>query len=77
MNLEFRLSYQNNDNQNCDFHVIFDNKITDDSIKMFLSNLTVNISGLDKKANKMESDDFKISVVDYATLLDTLEDESL
>ena len=36
LNLEFRLSYQNKDKNNCDLHIVFSNDVTKQTINKFL-----------------------------------------
>jgi len=77
LNLELRLTYQNNEDQNCDFHIIFDNKIEKSLLKSFLANLSVKIWRTEKKANQISWDELKTWVVEFQELLQKLEDESL
>ena len=76
LNLELRLTYQNKEDQCCDIHIIFNNKLG--NIDSFLNNLTIKINGLSKKANTLSSqDDFVNGTVEFDHLVETLEDESL
>lgn len=76
LNLELRLTYQNKEDQCCDIHIIFNNKL--ENIDCFLSNLTIKINGQSKKANTLSSqDDFVNGTVEFDHLVETLEDESL
>ena len=77
LNLELRLAYQNNEDQNCDFHIIFDNKIEISLLQSFLANLSVKIWRTEKKANQISWDELKTWVVEFQELLQKLEDESL
>lgn len=76
LNLELRLTYQNKEDQCCDIHIIFNNKL--ENIDCFLSNLTIKINGQSKKANTLSSqDDFVNGTVEFDHLVETLEEESL
>lgn len=76
LNLELRLTYKNKEDQCCDIHIIFNNKL--ENIDCFLSNLTIKINGQSKKANTLSSqDDFVNGTVEFDHLVETLEDESL
>lgn len=78
LNLEIRLAYQNKDDDCCDFHIIFDNTLHKDQIKIFLNNLDVNIDGRNKKASMLaSSDDFLKGTVELDDIKKVIEDESL
>lgn len=78
LNLEIRLTYQNKDDDCCDFHVVFDNNLKKEQIKLFLNNLNVNVEGHDKKASVLESsDDYLKSTIELDEIINKLEDESL
>lgn len=78
MNLEVRLSSNNDEFQPIDYHIIFSDKLQVDVIKNFLSNLEVIVNGKTKKANSLNSNEIrKSAIVDFKKLIDTLEDESL
>ncbi|MFP6218376.1 TrlF family AAA-like ATPase [Helicobacter pylori] len=76
-NLEVRLDYQNKEDQCLDFHIIFSDKVSSGSIKMFLSNMEATIGGTEKKLADLEKDDFDKAVVNFDQLLECLEKESL
>lgn len=78
-NLELRLSYQNKEDDCCDIHVIFDNNLSNERIKDFLTNLKLNLNGTVIKAKDISnySDGFTKATVEFDNLLSTLEDESL
>lgn len=53
-NLEVRLDYKNNRNECLDFHIIFSDKVSSGSIKMFLSNMEATIGGTKKQLASLE-----------------------
>lgn len=78
LNLELRLAYQNKDDDCCDFHIIFDNSLQEEQIKMLLNNLDVTLNGQTRKACLLESkSELENSVVELDTLIETLENASL
>lgn len=78
LNLELRLSYQNKEDDCTDIHVIFDNNLTDENIKDFLTNLKLNLNGKEVKAKDISTNnDFTKATVEFDNLLNTLNDESL
>lgn len=78
LNLELRLAYQNKYDDCCDFHIIFDNSLQEEQIKMLLSNLDVTLNGQTRKACLLESkSELENSVVELDTLIETLENASL
>jgi energy-coupling factor transporter ATP-binding protein EcfA2 len=78
LNLELRLTYQNKEDECCDLHIIFDNTLEHDKIRQFLDNLTINVLGTEKKANNLKTnDDFTKGVVEFVSLVETLNDKSL
>ncbi len=78
LNLELRLSYQNKEDDCSDIHIIFDNNLTADNIKDFLTNLKVNYNGTEIKAKDIsDQEEFKKATVEFDNLIDTLNDESL
>ncbi|MBD5434783.1 MAG: hypothetical protein HDR35_10905 [Treponema sp.] len=78
MNLEFRLTYRNKDDDLCDFHIIFDNKLETSTIKKFLSNLDVNIGDSTKKASELSSSDIKQQgCIDFNKTMDLLSQEAI
>jgi len=78
LNLELRLDYQNKDDENLDFHVIFSDEVSKQDIETFLQNISANVQGNNKKlANLATQDDFKYAVVSFDELLKNLNDESL
>lgn len=77
LNLELRLSYTNNNNDCCDFHVIFDNKLTKEDISRFLSNLNINLSGTQIKAIDIDSSGMERANVELDELMNRLNEKSL
>lgn len=78
LNLELRLDYQNKEDDCLDLHVVFSNTITKEQINKFLNNMTVNVSGNDKKLVDVNtSDDFKKAVVNFEKLLICLNEDSI
>ncbi|RVY22511.1 ATPase [Helicobacter pylori] len=76
-NLEVRLDYKNNRNEYLDFHIIFSDKVSSGSIKMFLSNMEATIGGTKKQLASLEKKDCSKAVVNFDQLLECLEKESL
>ncbi len=76
-NLEVRLDYKNNRNECLDFHIIFSDKVSSGSIKMFLSNMEATIGGTKKQLASLEKKDCSKAVVNFDQLLECLEEESL
>ena len=56
-NLEFRLTYQNAEDDLCDYHIIFSPDLPDDKIRSFLQNLTVIIGQTNKKASELSEEE--------------------
>jgi energy-coupling factor transporter ATP-binding protein EcfA2 len=78
LNLELRLSYQNNDRNCCDIHVLFDNNLGKNEINRFLDNLSVDVDGEEKKAHALTTqNDFQKGVVEFDKLLNILKDPAL
>ena len=78
LNLEIRLTYQNKEDDCCDFHIIFDNGLEKDTINLFLSNLNVLVEGHLKKASKIESsNDYLKGVIELDEIINKIKDESL
>ncbi|WP_298971397.1 hypothetical protein [uncultured Psychrobacter sp.] len=77
LNLELRLSYTNNNNDCCDFHVVFDNKLMKEDISRFLSNLNINLNGTQIKAIDIDSSSIKRANVELDELMDRLNEKSL
>ncbi len=78
LNLELRLDYQNKEDDCLDFHVIFSNKVRKENIERFLSNMTVNINGIEKKLIDISNpNDFKFAVVSFDKLVHQLNEESI
>lgn len=78
LNLEMRLSYQNKEYDCCDFHIIFDNLLEKENVNMFLSNLDIIVQGQKQKAYVVKGREcLKNCVVEFDTLLKTIENESL
>ncbi len=76
-NLEVRLDYKNNKNEFLDFHIIFSDEILSDNIKRFLSDMEATIDGTKKRLADLEKNDFNKAVVNFDSLLECLEEESL
>lgn len=77
-NLEIRLAYQNKEDQCCDLHILFSDKIDDSQIKKFLANLTVKVNGKEKKADELSSkEEYVSATVEFDYLLTQLMQESL
>lgn len=78
LNLELRLDYQNKEDDCLDLHIIFSNNIKREDLQKFLNNMTVNISGIDKKLIDISSsEDFKKAVVNFDSLVNCLNQESI
>jgi hypothetical protein len=78
MNLELRLTYTNKEDECCDFHIVFDNQVSNETIKQFLSNVDAKI-GLtnNKKLSNLSCDDFGGAVVEFEEIQNNLKKESL
>lgn len=78
LNLELRLDYQNKEDDCLDLHVIFSNLIPKEQIIKFLNNMSVNVSGTDKKLIDINGiNDFNKAVVNFDNLMKCLNDESI
>lgn len=79
LNLELRLTYQNKEDDLCDFHIIFDNTLSKETIQTFLSNLDVTVGCSQKKANALSLGDEinKSGCVDFNMTIQSLKSESL
>lgn len=78
LNLELRLDYLNKEDDCLDLHIIFSNNIGREDLQKFLNNMTVNISGIDKKLIDISSpEDFKKAVVNFDSLVNCLNQESI
>jgi len=78
LNLELRLDYQNKEDDCLDLHVIFSNLVNKENIVKFLNNMTVNVSGVDKKLIDLnDTDDYKKAVVNFDKLLECINQESI
>jgi predicted ATPase len=78
LNLELRLDYQNKEDDCLDLHVIFSNLIPKEQIIKFLNNMSVNVSGTDKKLIDINGiNDFNKAVVNFDNLRKCLNDESI
>lgn len=79
LNLELRLSYQNKEDDCCDIHILFDNDLTTENIKDFLTNLKLNLNSSEIKAKDISnySDGYAKATVELDNLLNALNDESL
>ncbi|GAA9159290.1 PHP-associated domain-containing protein [Helicobacter pylori] len=76
-NLEVRLDYQNKEDDCLDFHIIFSDEVSKQTIDNFLRNADANVGGTKKKLADLEKDDFNKAVVNFDQLLECLEQESL
>ncbi|QYS90844.1 hypothetical protein JJC04_13060 [Flavobacterium covae] len=73
-----RLDYQNKEDDCLDLHVIFSNNVNKENIVKFLNNMTVNVSGVDKKLIDLNDiNDYKKAVVNFDKLLECLNQESI
>ena len=78
LNLELRLDYQNKEDDCLDLHVIFSNLIPKEQIIKFLNNMSVNVSGTDKKLIDINGiNDFNKAVVNFDNLMKCLNEESI
>lgn len=78
LNLELRLDYQNKEDDCLDLHIIFSNEVEKENLQKFLNNMTVNVSGTDKKLIDLtSSDDFKKAVANFDKLISCLNEESI
>ena len=78
LNLEIRLSYQNKEDDCCDIHIIFDSIVKKTDIDNFLTQLKVNVEGIDILAKNLSSaGDFTQATVEFDKLIEVLEEESL
>lgn len=78
LNLELRLDYQNKEDDCLDLHVIFSNLVNKENIIKFLNNMTVNVSGVDKKLIDLNNtNDYKKAVVNFDKLLECINQESI
>jgi hypothetical protein len=73
-NLEFRLANSNNDNDLCDYHVIFDCNLKVETIDNFLANLDVHVGTTKKKISILTEEECKsnsiyVDVVDLHNVL--------
>ena len=78
LNLELRLDYLNKEDDCLDLHIIFSNNIRRENLQKFLNNMTVNISGIEKKLIDISTpEDFKKGVVNFDSLIKCLNQESI
>lgn len=78
LNLELRLDYQNKEDDCLDLHVIFSNLVMKENITKFLNNMTVNVSGDEKKLVDLNDiNDYTKAVVNFDDLLKCLNQESI
>ncbi|GAA8511390.1 AAA family ATPase [Helicobacter pylori] len=71
------MDYQNNKDDCLDFHIIFSDEVSKQTIDNFLRNADANVGGTKKKLADLEKDDFNKAVVNFDQLLECLEQESL
>lgn len=77
MNLEVRLDHINHGNQNFDYHIIFDDELDDEVIKMFLTNVDAEIGNTSKKLSQLTSKEIENSAqINFNALIKKLEEES-
>ena len=55
LNLEIRLAYQNKEDDCCDAHIVFDNRVTKNDIENFLTKLNVTDRGTEKIAKNLSA----------------------
>lgn len=78
LNLEIRLAYQNKEDDCCDAHIVFDNRVTKNNIESFLTKLNVTDRGTEKIAkNLSEKEEFEKATVEFDHLIEILNQESL
>lgn len=71
-NLEFRLTYQNKDDDCCDLHVIFNPNIEEKTINDLLGTLKVIVDEKEKIIKNLDSGDFKKAVVEFEELIKSI-----
>lgn len=77
LNLEIRLDHLNHDEQNFDYHIIFDDKLDDQIIKTFLTNMDAEVGCTSKKLSQLTNVEIERSAqVDFSKLIQKLEEES-
>lgn len=78
MNLEVRLTNQNDDDQLSDYHIIFSDELTKQEINNFLLNLDVTLGDRTSKAIFLNSkEEFESAAVNFNDLCKVLENEGL
>lgn len=78
LNLEIRLAYQNKEDDCCDAHIVFDNRVTKNDIENFLTKLNVTDRGTEKIAKNLSAkEEFEKATVEFDHLIETLNQESL
>lgn len=77
LNLELRLSLLNHETQSFDYHIIFDDTISDATIKRFLSNMDADIGDTSKKLCQLSTNEIENEAqVNFDMLMEKLDEES-
>lgn len=77
LNLEIRLDHLNHDEQNFDYHIIFDDNLDDQIIKTFLTNMDAEIGCTSKKLIQLANKEIEKSAqLNFGKLIKKLEEES-
>lgn len=77
LNLELRLTYQNKEDECCDLHLIFSDKISRKTIDAFLTKLNSSVDGTQKTLNMLNKQDKDIATVEFKDIVDTLNDPAI
>lgn len=77
LNLELRLTLANKENQLLDYHIIFDNKVTEAEIQLLLSNLKAKVGNTIVPAINIDESNKDIAAFDFDSILETLFEEHL
>jgi len=78
LNLEIRLAYQNKEDDCCDAHIVFDDRVTKNDIESFLTKLNVTDRGNEKIAKNLNAkEEFEKATVEFDHLIEVLNQESL
>lgn len=75
LNLEIRLSNINKSDQLFDYHIIFDNKLSDIIIKNLLGQLKANTGSTDKSFNTLTNTEINVASIDLSQLLKVLNND--
>lgn len=77
LNLELRLEYLNNNNENFDFHIIFDDNLEDNIIKRYISSVDAEIGSTKKKLDELSKNEIeKSAIVNLEEIISKLNEES-